>query len=107
MCWLYLLLAILFEVGGTTNMKLSEGFTKPLPSVLIFLFYAASFALMTLALKEIDISVAYAIWAGLGTVLIVCIGIFWFKEPATTLKLVSLTLIIVGVVGLRLSEGAH
>jgi small multidrug resistance pump len=99
-----LLLAIAFEVCGTTCMKLSEGFSKLLPSVLIFVFYATSFYFFTLALKGIDISIAYAIWAGLGTALITVVGIFWFREPATALKMISLVIVITGVIGLHLSD---
>lgn len=99
-----LLLAIAFEVCGTTCMKLSEGFSKLFPSVLIFLFYAISFFFFTLALKGIDVSIAYAIWAGLGTALITVVGIFWFKEPATALKMISLFVVVAGVIGLHLSD---
>lgn len=107
MTWLYLILAILLEVSGTTCMKLSEGFTKLVPSTLLFVFYSLSFVMMTLALKRIDVSVAYAIWSGMGTALIATIGVLWFKEPITALKLISLVLIIGGVVGLNLSGGTH
>ena len=100
--WLLLTAAILLEVAGTTSMKFSVGFTRLVPSVLIFVFYAASFTVLTLALRKLDISIAYAIWSGLGTVLITMIGIFWFKEPATALKLTCILLIILGVVGLNL-----
>jgi small multidrug resistance pump len=101
-----LLLAIMFEVCGTTCMKLSEGFSKLIPSVLIFVFYAVSFFFFTLALKGIDVSIAYAIWAGLGTALITVVGIFWFRESASALKLISLVVVIAGVIGLHLSERA-
>ena len=107
MTWVYLVLAILLEVSGTTCMKLSEGFTKLVPSILLFVFYTLSLGMLTLALKRIDVSVAYAVWSGVGTALIGTIGVLWFKEPATALKLVSLALIIAGVVGLNLSGGAH
>ena len=107
MTWLYLILAILLEVSGTTCMKLSEGFTKTIPSVLLFVFYTLSFGMLTLALKKLDVSVAYAVWSGMGTALIATIGVLWFKEPVTALKLISLGLIIIGVVGLNLSGGAH
>ena len=100
--WLYLACAILLEVMGTTSMKLSQGFTRLLPSVLIFIFYGASFAVFTLALKKIDISIAYAIWSGIGTAAIAGIGIIYFREPASVVKLVSILLIIIGVVGLNL-----
>lgn len=107
MTWLYLILAILLEVTGTTCMKLSEGFTKTVPSILLFVFYILSFGMLTLALKRIDVSLAYAVWSGVGTALIVTIGILWFKEPAGALKLVSIGLIIVGVVFLNIAGGTH
>jgi len=101
--WLYLVIAIVLEVIGTTSMKFSEGFTKIIPSILMFVFYLASLAALTLALKKIDVSVAYAVWAGLGTALIATIGIVYFSESATLLKIISILLIIAGVVGLHLS----
>ena len=107
MTWVYLGLAILLEVSGTTCMKLSEGFTKTVPSILLFVFYTLSFGMLTLALKKLDVSIAYAVWSGVGTALIASIGVLWFKEPATAMKLVSLGLIILGVVGLNLSGGTH
>ncbi len=103
----YLLLAILLEVAGTTSLKLSAGFTRLVPSILIFVFYALSFSVFTLALKKIEVSVGYAIWAGLGTALIATIGVLYFKEPLTALKLLSLALIIGGVVGINVSGMAH
>ncbi|MDD2615124.1 MAG: multidrug efflux SMR transporter [Methanosarcina sp.] len=99
-----LLLAIVFEVCGTTCMKLSLGFSRLLPSILIFVFYGISFFFFTLALKGIDVSIAYAIWAGLGTALITVVGIFWFREPVNFLKMISLFVVVVGVIGLNLSD---
>jgi len=99
-----LLLAILFEVCGTTCMKLSQGFSKILPSILIFVFYAVSFFLFTLALKGMDVSIAYAVWAGLGTALITIIGILWFREPVNSVKMISLFIVVVGLIGLNLSD---
>ena len=104
MHWLYLAGAILFEVAGTTSMKLSNGFTKLTPSILIFVFYAISFVSLTFAVKKIDVSVSYAIWSGVGTALIALIGVYYFKESMTPLKLFSLVLIILGVIGLNLQE---
>jgi small multidrug resistance pump len=101
--WFYLAWAILLEVAGTTSMKLSKGFTKLVPSVLLFVFYTAAFVALTFALRRIDVSVAYAIWSGVGTALITTIGILYFREPATALKLISVGLIILGVVGLNVS----
>jgi small multidrug resistance pump len=107
MSWFYLVLAIVLEVSGTTSMKLSQGFTQMLPSVLMFLFYGLSLGALTLALKSIDVSMAYAIWSGLGTALIATVGVLWLKEPLNTLKIVSLLLIIIGVIGLNLSGDVH
>ena len=105
--WLYLALAIVLEGTGTTSMKLSEGFTKIVPSILMFVFYLASIAALTLALKKIDVSVAQAVWAGLGTALIAVIGIVYFHESATLLKIISILFIVTGVVGLHLSGAKH
>lgn len=107
MSWFYLVLAILTEVSGTICMKLSQGLSKLLPSVFIFIFYGLSLCGLTLALKKLDISTAYAIWAGLGTALITVVGVTWFKEPVTILKLVCLGLIVAGVVGLNLGGGVR
>jgi len=106
MSYLYLALAIAFEICGTTCMKLSEGFTKTLPSLLIFIFYGISFIAFTIALKKIDISVAYAIWAGLGVALISLIGHFGFNEPLPVSRIAFLALIAIGVVGLHLTGSA-
>ncbi|MDQ7785596.1 MAG: multidrug efflux SMR transporter [Desulfomonilaceae bacterium] len=104
---LILACAILLEVAGTTCMKLSEGFTKLTPSVLIFVFYGLSFAALTIALKFIDLSVAYAIWAGVGTALIAVVGIAHFGEPISWTKAISVCLIILGVIGLNLTRASH
>ncbi len=104
MYWLYLGLAIIFEVFGTTSMKLSQGFTKIIPTISMIFFYMLSFTFLTLALKRIDISVAYAIWSGVGVMLISLIGILFFKESVSLLKILSIILIVVGVVGLHLSK---
>lgn len=98
---IYLLLAILLEVAGITSMKLSDGFTHLLPSILIFIFYAFSFVFLTLTLKRLEVSFAYAIWSGLGTLLIAMIGVFFFNEPMTWMKVLCLSAIISGVIGLR------
>lgn len=105
--WSYLACAIILEAAGTTFMKLSLGFTKPMASILIFLFYGASLAALTLALKRIEVSLAYAIWSGTGTVLIAAIGILYFQEPVSAIKVASIGLIVVGVVGLQLSGVTH
>jgi small multidrug resistance pump len=100
--WLYLLVAILTEVVGTTLMKVSQGLTRIVPTVLMFLLYGVSFVFMALALKKIEVSTAYAIWSGLGTALIGVIGIAWFRESINLPKMVGLVLIVVGVILLNL-----
>lgn len=99
---LYLMFAIFLEVAGTTSMKLSHGFTEFVPSVFIFIFYFFSFSFLTLSLKRLELSTAYAVWSGLGTLLIALLGMLFFNEPMTLVKSLSLGLIIVGVIGLRL-----
>ncbi len=103
--WIYLLIAILTEVVGTTMMKVSQGLTRLLPSVLMFAMYAVSFVFMALALKKIEVSTAYAIWSGLGTAMIATIGIVAFHELMNIPKLLGLVLIIGGVVLLNLKGG--
>jgi small multidrug resistance pump len=71
----------------------------------MFIFYGLGLSLLALALKKIDVSVAYAVWSGLGTAIIAVVGILWFKEPATVVKIFSLILIIMGVIGLNLNGG--
>jgi small multidrug resistance pump len=107
MSWLYLVLAIVLQVSGTTSMKLSQGFTKTLPSVVMFILYGLSLSALTLALKHIDVSVAYAVWSGLGTALVAAIGVVWWREPVDALRVISLMLIIIGVIGLHMSGGVH
>lgn len=86
-------------------MKLSEGFTRTLPSVMIFVCYAIAFTFVTFAIKKIEISVAYTVWAGVGTAAIALIGILYFKESVNIFKILSIALIILGVIGLKLSSG--
>ena len=107
MHWVFLILAILFEVAGTLCMKLSAGFTKIVPSILMWVFYAACFSLLPLALKKLDVSVAYAVWSGVGTAIIATVGVIYFREPLTLLRVFGLLAIITGVVALNLSVGGR
>jgi small multidrug resistance pump len=101
--WITLFLAIIMEVCGTCCMKISCGFSRFWPSVFIFFFYALSFVGLTMALKRLDVSVVYAVWAGIGTALVSAIGVFFFQESVSILKIASIFLIIIGVVGLHLT----
>jgi len=102
----YLAAAILLEICGTTSLKLSDGFTRIGPSGAVVLCYVASFALLSLALRGIELSIAYAVWSGVGTAVVAAIGILWFGENADLWKLLCLALIVIGVAGLHLSESA-
>ena len=107
MGWILLMVAIVLEVVGTTNMKLSEGFSKLVPSVLVLFFYALSIVALTFAVNRLDVSVAYAVWSGMGTALVAMIGIWFFQESLTTTKLIALGFIIVGVAMLHLTSESH
>lgn len=105
MSWVLLAFAIAFEVAGTTCMKLSDGFSRLVPSAMVFVLYAAAFVLLMLTLKRLELGVTYAIWSGVGTAATAAIGIFFFAEPASPMKLLFLGVIVVGVVGLYLVGG--
>ena len=105
--WILLAMAILFEVAGTSSMKFSNGMTRLLPSILVFVFYVCSLTSLTIALKRIEISTAYAIWSGVGTAMITVVGAFCFNEPVMRLKLASVALIVLGVIGLNLSGSSR
>ena len=98
-----LIVAILFEVAGTTCMKLSNGFTRLIPSIAIFALYDLSLACFTVALKGLPLSVASAVWSGVGTSLVAVIGFVYFHETVTPAKVGFIVLILIGVVGLNLA----
>jgi multidrug transporter EmrE-like cation transporter len=103
---LLLALAIGTEVAGTVALKYSDGFTRALPSAIVIVGYGLSFWLLGLVLRDLSVGLTYAVWSAAGTALIATIGILAFGEPATALKLASLGLIIIGVIGLNLT-GQH
>ena len=107
MGWILLIVAIVLEVAGTTNMKLSEGFSKLVPSVLVLFFYALSIIALTFAVNRLEVSVAYAVWSGMGTALVAVIGLWFFQESLTSIKVMALGLIIVGVVMLHLTSESY
>lgn len=107
MVYLLLVGAILLEVIGTVALKLSEGFSKFIPSAIVVIGYLGSFLLLGIGLnKGLSVSVAYAIWAGAGTALVAVAGIVLFKEQISTLGFLGIGLIIAGVVMLELGSGA-
>ena len=103
MYWIYLYLAIGLEVAATTCMKISNGFKNMTASVLMILFYVVSLGLLTISLKKIEIGIAYAIWSGLGTVVISVLGIILFHESVSAVKFLAISLIVVGVVLLNIN----
>ncbi len=102
MAWLVLLLAGLLEVGWAVGLKYSEGFTRLVPSLLTAVALAASMGLLAIALRTLPLGTAYAVWTGIGTIGTAILGMYLFKEPATAARLVCITLIVVGIVGLKL-----
>jgi small multidrug resistance pump len=102
MVWLYLAIAIVAEVMATTALKFSEGFTKPLPSLLVALGYAGAFYFLSKVLNSIPISVAYAIWSGAGVALVGIVGWVWLGQKLDAGALVGIGLIIAGVLVLNL-----
>ena len=104
MKWIFLLIGIVFEVLGTISMKYAEGFTKLFPSILVFVFYGTSLAALVFVLEKMEVSIAYGIWASAGTALIAIIGMLFFKEQVSIVKIASISLIILGILGLELFD---
>ncbi|MBQ4853541.1 quaternary ammonium compound efflux SMR transporter SugE [Rhodanobacter sp. B2A1Ga4] len=105
MAWIYLLLAGLFEVVWAIGLKYTEGFTRPWPTVGTLAAMAVSIVLLAMAVKTLPIGTAYAIWTGIGAVGAVALGIVLFGDPATLPRLLCVALILVGIVGLKLTAG--
>jgi small multidrug resistance pump len=107
LAWILLMGAIASEVVATSALKLSNGLTRPVPSVVVAVGYLLSFVLLAQALKlQLQVSVAYAIWSGVGTAAITVIGMLLLDEPLTAGKALGIALVIGGVVTLNL-QGAH
>jgi quaternary ammonium compound-resistance protein SugE len=102
MPWIILFLAGLLEVAWAVGLKFTEGFTKPLPTVLTLAAMAASVGLLGLALRSLPLGTAYAVWTGIGTVGTVIYGIVMMNEPAGVLRLVCIAMIVAGIAGLKL-----
>jgi small multidrug resistance pump len=102
MTYLYLALAIVAEVIATSALKASASFTKPLPSVLVVAGYGAAFYFLSLCLRSMSVGVAYAIWSGLGTVLIAAAAAVVYKQVPDGWAILGMALIVAGVVVLNL-----
>ena len=105
MAWLELLLAGGLEVFWSTFMKLSEGFTRPLYTVLTLIGLALSFLFLSQATRVLPLGTAYAIWTGIGAVGAVVVGLVNFKEPVTALRMVFVVLLLTGIIGLKATSG--
>lgn len=105
MAWIILIIAGLLEVGWTIGLKYSEGFTKPLPSIITAITITASMVLLGKATQTLPIGTAYAVWVGIGAAGASVAGMVLFKEPLSVAKLVFLLMLIVSIVGLKLTSG--
>jgi quaternary ammonium compound-resistance protein SugE len=104
MSWIILFFAGLFEVGWAVGLKYTDGFSKPLPTALTVLAMLISLGLLGLAMKELPLGTAYAIWTGVGAVGTVIAGVILFGESMALVRLLSVALIIGGLIGLKLSH---
>jgi quaternary ammonium compound-resistance protein SugE len=102
MAWTYLAVAGLFEIGWAIGLKYSDGFSKPVPSLLTVVAMAFSLWLLSLAMKTIPVGTAYAVWTGIGAVGVAILGMVLFGESRDVLRITCLFLIIAGIVGLKL-----
>jgi small multidrug resistance pump len=105
--WVSLVVAIIFGVLGTIFMKLSHGLRHLRPTMYCGLSYLVSFAAMTLAVTVIQLSVVYAVWSGVGTILVSMVGILYFNEHLSRRKVLFLLLIVMGVIGIHLGDTIH
>lgn len=105
MAWVYLILAGLCEVAWIVTLKLNDGFTKLIPSLIALVFILASPFFASLAMKSLGIGTGYTVWIGVNCVLLTLLSTFYFNEPITWSKILCISLVIAGAVGLKLIEG--
>mgnify|MGYP001263404545 FL=1 len=103
MAWLILILAGAFEIGWAVGLKWTDGFTRPLPTILTALSMIVSLGLLGLALRDLPLGTAYAVWTGVGTVGTAILGIWLFGDAATPARLLCIGLIVAGIAGLKLA----
>ena len=106
MAWVYLIIAGFFEIGLALGLKYSEGFSRLWPTLGMVVSGGISFYLLSIAMRSLPVGTAYAVWTGIGAAGTVVIGILFLKESSDLIRLLSITLIVVGVVGLRFSSPA-
>lgn len=104
MAWIFLIIAGICEIGAVASLKLAEGFKRLVPSICFVLVGLSSFYFLSLALKEIPMGTAYAVWTGIGSAGSVALGMIFFKESKDRVRIFLLSLIIIGVIGLKISQ---
>jgi len=102
MQYIYLATAIIAEVIGTSTLKFTDNFTKPLPSLVVAVCYATSFFLLSVLVKTIPVGILYAVWSGAGIVLVAIVGIVWLKQTLDLAAVIGIGLILAGVVVVNL-----
>lgn len=106
MAWILLTLAGLFEIGWAIGLKYTQGFTVLVPSVLTLIAMTVSIVLLGLAVRDLPIGTAYAVWTGIGSVGTAILGIILFGDPATALRLACIAMIVAGIIGLKVFSPA-
>lgn len=107
MSWIYLVIAGCLECGWAVGIKYTEGFSRPVPSLLTASAMIASFWLLSLAMKTIPVGTAYAVWTGIGATGVAIFGMIFFDEPRDIARIVCLLLILSGVIGLKIFSGGR
>ncbi|MFT6106754.1 MAG: quaternary ammonium compound-resistance protein SugE [Rickettsiales bacterium] len=103
--WIYLVLAGILEICWAIGLKYTEGFTKLIPSIFTIITLALSIFLLAKAAQTIPIGTAYGIWVGIGAIGVAILGIFLFKEPSSALRLLFLLMLLISIIGLKLTSG--
>ena len=106
MAWLLLVIAGLFEVGWSIGLKYTDGFTRPIPSLLVAVALAASMILLSLAVRTLPIGTAYGVWVGIGALGAALGGAWLFGEPLTPWRMFFLALLVVAIMGLQQTAGS-
>lgn len=104
MAWILVFVAGLFETAWAVGLKYTEGFTRPIPSLFVAATLAASMGLLAWAMRTLPVGTAYAVWTGIGAVGAAILGMILFREPATPARIFCLTLIVAGIIGLKLTS---
>lgn len=106
MAWFLVFVSGLLEVGWAVGLKASAGLTRPLPTVLTIGGMIASFALLSVAVRQLPIGTAYAVWVGIGAVGTAVLGMIIYKEPASAVRIGCLALVVIGILGLKLTASS-